>query len=286
MTLSTSGALNGTGSRPHLLVSVRSADEAAAALTGGCDILDVKDSSRGSLGRAECSVIERVLQSGGNAGIPVSAALGEVADYSAQKTLTSSERPLPDSLSGLAFTKIGLSKLGHDSKWQARWHDTMSFLTGNLSLNQNAADRRWVAVIYADWQQAEAPSPDDIVDYVLSSSSSTNRFAGVLVDTWSKKSGRLLDSMSGEQLQALAGRVQQSNRFFAIAGRLTTAMLPDLTAIQPDVIAVRSVVCRNEDRTSAVDADAVQQLRADIDETFAVESQTDALPIGFTHEHL
>lgn len=280
MTESISGASTSNGSVPRLLVSVRSADEAAAAIAGGCDILDVKDPSRGSLGRAESSVIEQVTLKGDVAGIPVSAALGEVSDYPVTPIPVSSQQPLPESLSRLAFIKIGLSNLGHDSNWKARWHNTMSFLTGNLSADNDVTDRRQVAVIYADWQQANAPSPDEIVDYVLSSSSSMDQIAGVLVDTWSKKFGRLLDSMTVEQLQELAGRVQQSNRFFAIAGRLTTAMLPDLASVQPDVIAVRSVVCRNEDRTSVIDAEAVRQFRSEITETFAAKSRADALPVG------
>ena len=39
--------------RPGLLVSVRSADEAIAALAGGADVIDVKEPNRGALGAAD-----------------------------------------------------------------------------------------------------------------------------------------------------------------------------------------------------------------------------------------
>ena len=39
-------------SRPSLLVSVRCADEVASAVSGGAEIIDVKDPSQGSLGMA------------------------------------------------------------------------------------------------------------------------------------------------------------------------------------------------------------------------------------------
>ena len=45
-------------SPPQLLVSVRSAEEARAALEGGAALIDVKEPSRGSLGSA--SVEQRV----------------------------------------------------------------------------------------------------------------------------------------------------------------------------------------------------------------------------------
>jgi uncharacterized protein (UPF0264 family) len=267
-------------SSPQLLVSVRSAAEGAVALTGGCQILDVKDPSRGSLGRADNFVIEQVLQTGIAAGVSVSAALGEVAEHSTSPG-SSEDRRLPNSLARLSFTKLGLAGLNNDSNWAARWQDTMSFLADGVRSSCDNHSLNWVAVIYADWQAADAPSPNAIVDCVLSSSESTsNHIAGVLIDTWSKKSGRLLDSLTVEQLSDLANNVQQSGRFFAVAGRLTSIMLPKLASVRPDIVAVRSAACRNEDRTSSVDADAVRKLRTEIDRTFGVASASSPLSIG------
>src|SRR3712207_4897772 len=61
--------------RCQLLVSVRSAEEAEAALAGGADLIDVKEPRGGSLGRAEDWVLAGVLRrvSGRR---PVSAAMG------------------------------------------------------------------------------------------------------------------------------------------------------------------------------------------------------------------
>ena len=224
-------------------------------------------------------MIEQVLQTGLSAGLPVSAALGEVSDYPSSLLLSESNR-LPDTLSRLSFTKIGLSGLSGDSHWKARWQDTMSWLTSPFDSQPEEGSCGWVAVIYADWQKAVAPSPDEIVDVVLSAGSSTGeRIKGVLVDTWSKKSGRLLDSLSVEQLRDIASSVQQSGRFFAVAGRLTFEMLPELVSVQPDVVAVRSAVCRKEDRTSQVDEGAVRRLRSEIDRTFTDDPTCSALPM-------
>ena len=45
---------------PRLLVSVRSPEEAAAAMAGGANIIDVKEPTRGSLGMAGVDVIEAI----------------------------------------------------------------------------------------------------------------------------------------------------------------------------------------------------------------------------------
>ena len=45
-----------------LLVSVRSAEEARAALAGGATVIDIKEPDRGPLGRAEPEVWQQVAR--------------------------------------------------------------------------------------------------------------------------------------------------------------------------------------------------------------------------------
>lgn len=281
MTESTSETPSDGTHIPQLLVSVRSVDEAIAASAGGCQILDVKEPLFGSLGKADNRVIECVLQTGLQAGIPVSAALGEVTDYSPLLCKENLNEGLPESFSQLSFTKLGLAGLCHDSKWSTRWQDTMSFLTESFSESRVSSLHQWVAVIYADWEQAAAPSPDAILDCILSSET---QIAGILVDTWSKTSGQLLDAIDVKHLRGLAAASQRSGRFFAVAGRLTSSMLPELNSIQPDIVAIRSAACRNEDRTSTVDEIAVREFRASVDRSFSLPITEQTLSIGATRE--
>src|SRR5438128_1572682 len=65
---------------PGLLVSVRSAAEAEIAIGAGAALIDVKEPSRGPLGRADDTTIAAVVkQVAGRR--PVSAALGELPAY-------------------------------------------------------------------------------------------------------------------------------------------------------------------------------------------------------------
>ena len=61
-----------------LLISVRDAEEAHVALSTGVNLIDIKEPSRGSLGRADWAVVtETVRQVAGR--VPVSVAMGDWA---------------------------------------------------------------------------------------------------------------------------------------------------------------------------------------------------------------
>ncbi|MBI3863420.1 MAG: hypothetical protein HY290_16135, partial [Planctomycetia bacterium] len=91
---------------PQLLVSVRSAAEAAAAIAGGCDVLDVKEPSRGPLGMADVSTIAAIIDAARAAqpSAPVSVALGEAADWAP-------DRQPPQLPAGIAYLKLGTAGL-------------------------------------------------------------------------------------------------------------------------------------------------------------------------------
>src|SRR4051812_30438336 len=109
---------------PGLLVSVRSAAEAEAALAGGADLIDVKEPARGPLGRADDAVIDAVVASVAGRR-PVSAALGELAERGG---------PLP---AGCRYVKWGLAGLTRE------WRE-------DLEAAQRSSGGRGVIVGYAD----------------------------------------------------------------------------------------------------------------------------------------
>ena len=97
-------------------MSVRSADEARAALSGGASLIDVKEPRFGSLGRADASVWSAV-RSAVPVSIPVSVALGELNEWSSR-----APGAIPaHAWAGISFRKLGLSAAGPD--WRERWRD-------------------------------------------------------------------------------------------------------------------------------------------------------------------
>src|SRR2546422_749077 len=99
-------------SKPQLLVSVRNSVEACEALAGGCQILDVKEPRRGSLGMADPAEMVAILEVAHRTapGLPVSAALGEAREWSP-------ERAIPVLPAGLDYVKLGTAGLAACEDW-------------------------------------------------------------------------------------------------------------------------------------------------------------------------
>ena len=231
---------------PKLLVSVRCRQEADGALAGGADILDVKEPSAGSLGMAALADIAAIatIPSICSRQVSLSVALGEVADWTSTKTIPT----LPPQIT---FAKLGLSQLASRPDWRQDWMRVRA----EFELNSLSAFQ-WVAVAYADFQDAESPSIAEILAAAIET-----KCAGLLIDTWTKDGRRLLDEIGIDQLGQVATHCHQFGLFFAIAGRLHREQLGVLTEIGPDIIAIRSAACRNANRTLQLDAGCVAEFR-------------------------
>jgi uncharacterized protein (UPF0264 family) len=213
-----------------LLVSVRSASEAAVAVAAGADVIDVKEPLRGPLGAADPAVW-RAVRAAVPDRVPVSVALGELANRPAL--------PDPSALNGITYRKIGLADA------RVSWRDDLKALRDEL-------DASWIAVIYADWQRAKAPEPDAVLDFALE-----NACAGVLVDTWDKSRSEPLN------LGEWSGRVSRARNaglLVALAGRLDVAAIDRLRSLQPDLFAVRGAACASGDRLGTIEPSRVAAL--------------------------
>ncbi len=217
----------------RLLVSVRSAEDARAALAGGASILDVKEPARGPLGRADVELWRAVRDVAPRA-TEVSVALGELLDPT-----------LPDDLArfdfqraGIAYVKLGLAGAGRLDDWPTRWSRIRT---------QVGAGPRWVAVAYLDWQAAAAPSPEDVVNAAIHARPDC---AGLLVDSFDKsRATPILETT----WTPLIERARAAGLFTALAGRLDAVEIRRLATLRPDVFAVRGAACRDGDRAADVD---------------------------------
>ncbi len=221
----------------RLLVSVRSPEEAQTALTGGSSILDVKEPKRGSLGRASFatwSEVRRVVPPN----VPLSVALGELHEWS-----EAAPSAPPDAFDGLTYRKLGLARAGPN--WRLDWR----------ALRDSAPKQgHWIAVAYADWRLADAPSADEVLDAAIDAPD----IAGVLLDTWSKTG----PAWRPTDWRSWAERVRTAGLTLAVAGGLTREMIPSLEILAPDIVAVRGAACEDGDRRRGVDPGRVAELAA------------------------
>lgn len=231
-----------------LLVSVRNLQEARAALDGGADIIDVKDPARGSLGRAQphvtAEIVELVRRT--SPGTIVSAALGEVVE----STWSEFESATPARLPSLDLVKSGLSGL-HPAEvsWQQQWN---GFRRTAAVLSDHT---RWVAAAYADHVRSRSPAVLDVLDEGHRIGSPV-----LLIDTFQKDRTNLLDWVPMSALHHLRNRTRECDMQLALAGRISTSLLPQLLEVDPDIIAVRGAVCEHGQRTATVSRDRVIQL--------------------------
>jgi uncharacterized protein (UPF0264 family) len=233
---------------PGLLVSVRSPAEAEAALAGGADLIDIKEPSRGALGRADDPTIDAVLKVVAGRR-PVSAALGELSDGT------------PFRLdSRLDFVKWGLAGFNSAAHRRAGGPSWQERLASELSREHKP---QAVVVAYADWQCAEAPRLDEVVDFACARSGNV-----LLIDTHCKEPGKLtsdrrptlLDWLTPAEVNAVCQRCRAAGVRIALAGSLGVTEIEQLRGAAPAWFAVRGAVCERGHRQGEVQADRVRRL--------------------------
>lgn len=231
-----------------MLVSVRNAAEAEAALRGGAALIDVKEPANGPLGKADDAVIEEVVRCVAGR-VPVSAAMGELREGPGMTTR----------LDGLSFVKWGTAKCATDD-WEAELNHMTTITEGR------APGCEVVAVAYADCARImTAPSVEAVCGYAR------QRGQGVLlIDTWEKfdpapqirrERPTLLEWIPVTRLAMLCRLCRSAGVRVALAGSLTPERIIRLLPAQPDWIAVRGAACEGG-RGGAVSEHKVRELVA------------------------
>lgn len=238
--------------KAQLLVSVRSVAEARAAIKGGCDILDVKDPSRGALGMADPLVAQSILREARARAFagPLSLALGEAASW---QTGPFCGLALPGGIAemGTLYLKLGCADCQTPGRLARALREAR-----NRANPANIASVVLVAVAYADWRLANACPPEVVARIAVSLG-----FGGLLIDTFEKTGGSLFDWLSLPRLQCLGRAARNASLLFALAGKLQIDHVPALRQAGAQVVGIRSAACRHGRRTAPIDARAVRAFK-------------------------
>jgi uncharacterized protein (UPF0264 family) len=212
-------------------------------------VIDIKEPDRGSLGAADRATIAAVV--GAVEGrSPVTAAAGELVEL-----IGSTLSPFP---AGVSLFKIGLAGCGTITDWRASWKQTMNSLWP-----QDDPAKHAVAVVYADWQTANAPQPIDVLHAAVDLGC-----PALLIDTWDKSSGSLFDLWPAKELNAFLDKVRSHKPTLVLAGSLTGESFTAAARLRPDLLAVRTAACV-AGRTGSVSHDRVAALRKSIAATMS-----------------
>jgi uncharacterized protein (UPF0264 family) len=231
----------------QLLVSVRNAAEAAAALAGGADIIDAKEPSRGALGPVTCEALQQIRSAVGSLH-PVTAALGDATTAGAieQDAFTFMS-------AGARLVKIGLAGIdGH--------HRAEQLIAAAVRGARRAGVHAGVvAVAYADAERVGSLSP-----FTVSQLAARAGAAGVLIDTAVKSGPGLLGVLDRTVLAAWVAGVRDAGLIAAMAGQLTAGDLAIIRAVGADIAGVRGAAC-DAGRNGRISEARVRFLRAKMD---------------------
>lgn len=217
-----------------LLASVTDQSEARLCASLGADIIDAKNPALGALGALPGETV-RAIRASLPTHVPVSATIGDPAD---------DPEAVARAVHLMAAAGADVVKVGFRAEVASE--KTLRRLS-RLALGRV----RLVAVLLV-----ERGLDLDLVGRVREAG-----FAGAMLDTGDKRRGALPNLLAGSALQEFVDAAHGAGLFAGFAGSLRARHVPQLLAFAPDVLGFRGGLCREGERTAAIDADAVRAVR-------------------------
>ncbi|MBV8850703.1 MAG: dihydroneopterin aldolase [Methylobacteriaceae bacterium] len=230
-----------------MLASVTGPAEAELALEAGADIVDLKDPSAGALGALPAEIVRDTV-------VAVAARR--------QTSAVTGDLPMePDTVrkaaEAMAACGIDYVKVGIFPSERAR--EVIA------ALEETARKTKLVAVFFADL------APEfDLIDACAEAG-----FAGAMLDTARKGSGRLINHLDLLTLEQFIARCHARGLIAGLAGSLEAPDVPRLLPLAPDLLGFRSALCRAGNRKSELDPQMVAIIRGLIPAQISRHATTD-----------
>ena len=215
------------------LASVTGPKEAEAAITGGADIIDLKNPLTGALGALPFETVKASVETVNQRAI-TSATIGDLPPDPVR--VTQAVRKMKPT--GVEIIKIGFFQA-------ADYRPLIDALT------HEASEHQLVAVLFADQQ------PNlDLLPHIAACG-----FYGVMLDTATKDGGGLLANMDTKNLSKFIQNANQLGLISGLAGQLSADDIPALLPLKPDYLGFRTALCRNNNRKDELDTEVVRVIK-------------------------
>lgn len=217
-----------------LLASVTGSQEAALAMAGGADIIDLKEPSKGALGAVphdvQCEVVQSI-----NGRCLISATVGDLpmVPETIAAAISRTAR------NGIDMIKVGLRDLENHSNCLEALADASSH------------GIHVVAVLFAE---------DHPPRHLLGDLRDAGCY-GVMLDTASKDAGRLVQYLDIRTLELFVGSARDLGLLTGLAGSLQLEDIAELRKLEPDYLGFRGALCENGIRTGRLSASAMARVR-------------------------
>lgn len=227
-----------------LMISVRDTEEAALAVAGGADIIDIKNPDEGSLGAQPPHVIMAIARALPPT-TPISASIGDVPNLPGTVALAG----FGAALCGVRFVKVGL--MGTRTPAEAA-----TLLEGlRRALAQTDSRVGLVACTYADADLMGSINP------LLLPEAAAPFAEGCLIDTAVKDGRTLFQHLSDEAVALFIQRCHDRGLFSALAGSLRGAEFSRALTLGADIVGVRTAACEGGQRGGPLCRDKIQLLK-------------------------
>lgn len=217
------------------LASIQSLQEALLIEHQLPDILDMKDPASGALGAMSVTEVRQIVHRI-NGRCLTSATVGDLA----MEPRVISEALNAMSMSDVDYLKIGLFDEPH-------LHDCLVALEPTLKQITQPV----IAVLFAE----------QFSDASLVPTLAACGFAGVMLDTAIKQGQRLTQLWTQSALEDFVVQAKQAGMLTGLAGALTVADIELLRPLNADYLGFRSALCEQQQRTSALNPDKLEQVR-------------------------
>jgi uncharacterized protein (UPF0264 family) len=215
-----------------LLISPKDEKEAAEAIAGGADIIDVKNPKEGALGASFPWIIKRIREITPKS-IEVSCTLGDVPNLPGAMSLAA----LGAATTGVDYIKAGLYGL--------KTEEEAVYLMQNVTkaVKDCNPSIKVVATGYADAKRIGSVNPMLIPDITHKAEADI-----AMIDTAVKDGKNLFTFLTINQLRSFADAAHDYGLKAALAGSLKKEDLPAVYALGADVVGLRGAACTHGDR--------------------------------------
>ena len=215
-----------------VLISIVDEAEAAEAIAGGADIIDVKNPKEGALGANFPWVIKRIRKIT-PAKIEVSCTIGDLPNLPGATSLAAAGA----ATTGVNYIKAGLSEL--------KTKDEAVYLMQTVVRAVRECDPtiKVATVGYADAERIGSINPLLIPEIAYKAEAD---FA--MIDTAVKDGKGLFAFLTANTLKRFMAKSRDRGLKVALAGSLKKEDLPAVYALGADVVGLRSVACTEGDR--------------------------------------
>lgn len=218
----------------RMLVSVRSVAEAALAVQGGADFIDLKEPGAGALGGLPLATVRGIVQwlRLGGVALPVSATIG---DHPMSRLAEVMARVQAVGECAVDYVKVGIEP-------------------GPCA--RSVLD----ALAASGWSVVPVFIADPGLDPALIAHACSLPFPALMLDTADKRAGSLFDALPVRDVAAFVAQVRAAGRLAGVAGALRASHAATLRRLAPDFAGFRSALCDGE-RTAGLSLERLRALR-------------------------